>query len=111
MKLSKITAAASLATCLFAGVMMSTASAKENTLGWKTNNAGRNDVFDVYEATRMSTPESSGTVGYKTSNPGRNDVYQLYEATRQPEAEAAGVVTIKTTNAHRNDVYDIYTSR
>jgi len=111
MKVSKITVAASFATFLFGGVMMSTASAVENPLGWKTNNAGRNDVYNVYEATRISTPESSGTVSCKTSNPGRDDVFHLYQATRQPTAEATGVVVINTTNAHRNDVYDIYTSR
>ena len=104
----KTNIAATISACLLSGLMINSASAIENTVGWKTTNPGRNDVFDVYDATRTALPDASGTVEWKTSNAGRTEVFDAYEATRTSPPESTGAVRINTSNAHRNDVYDIY---
>jgi len=108
LKSSKTTISASIAACFFSVLMINSASAIENTVGWKTTNPGRNDVFDLYDATRTASPDSSGIVEWKTSNPGRTEVFDAYTATRTSTPESTGAVGINTTNAHRNDVYDLY---
>jgi hypothetical protein len=105
---SKPTVVASIFACLLSGMMISSASANQNSVGWKTSNPGRNDVFDIYDATRTAPPETSGTVDWNTENAGRNEVFDAYDATRTSPPKSAGTVNINTTNAHRNDVYDIY---
>lgn len=107
-KSSKSVFAATFSALLLGMLSIQSASAVENSVGWKTSNPGRNDVYDIYEATRGTMPESSGTVEWRTSNPGRTEVFDAYEATRTPTPQTSGAVQIHTTNAHRNDVYDIY---
>ena len=107
-KSSKSVFAATFSALLLGMLSIQSASAVENSVGWKTSNPGRNDVYDIYEATRGAMPESSGTVEWRTSNPGRTEVFDAYEATRTPTPQTSGAVQIHTTNAHRNDVYDIY---
>jgi len=107
-KSSKTMISASIAACFLSVLMINSASAVENTIGWKTMNPGRNDVFDLYDATRTALPDSSGIVEWKTSNPGRTEVFDAYTATRASTPESTGAVRINTTNAHRNDVYDLY---
>ena len=107
-KYSKSLFAATFSALLLGMLSIQSASAIENSVGWKTSNPGRNDVFDIYEATRGAMPESSGTVEWRTNNPGRTEVFDAYKATRTQTPESAGTVLINTTNAHRNDVYDIY---
>ncbi|MGD2141613.1 MAG: hypothetical protein PVH25_14540 [Burkholderiales bacterium] len=108
MKSSRIRIASVISALLIGGQMIPSASAIENAVGWKTTNPGRNDVFDVYDATRSELPDLSGTVDWKTSNPNRTEVFDAYSATRTEDPDATGIVRIQTTNAHRNDVYDIY---
>lgn len=108
MKCSTNMFAATLSAVLLGLMSIPSASAVENSVGWKTSNPGRNDVYDIYEATRGVMPESSGTVEWRTSNPGRTEVFDAYKATRTQTPKSSGTILINTTNAHRNDVYDIY---
>jgi len=105
-KASKTMIAASISAFLLSGLMINSASAVENVLGWKTVDPGRDDVFTIYDATRTVKPESSGTVDWKTMNPGRTGVFDAYNATRTSSPDSAGVVRIYSANAERNDAYD-----
>ena len=105
---SKHILAATFSALLLGLMSIHSASAVENSVTWKTSNPGRNDVYDIYEATRGAIPESSGTVEWRTSNPQRTEVFDTYTATRTPAPQSGGNIHINTSNAHRSDVYDIY---
>jgi len=107
-KYSKSLFAATISSLLLGMLSIQSASAVGNSVSWKTSNPGRNDVYDIYEATRGAMPESAGTVEWRTNNPGRTEVFDAYKATRTQTPASSGAVLINTTNAHRNDVYDIY---
>jgi hypothetical protein len=107
-KASRLVIAASMSASLLSGMMISSASAAENVLGWKTANPGHIRVFTIYPATGIAPLLTSGTVGWKTVNPGRTGVFDAYKATRTPPPNSSGVVRIYSAKAARNDVYDRY---
>ncbi|UCD67849.1 MAG: hypothetical protein JSW48_13685 [Betaproteobacteria bacterium] len=107
MKLSKSVIVTSLAAFVSGGLMINSASAVES-VGWKTSNPHRTEVFDAYQATRSKMSAPGGQVSVHTSNPHRTEVYNAYEATRQADPDSGQQISINTSNPHRSDVYDIY---
>ena len=107
-KATRTMIAASISACLLAGLTISSASAAENVLQWKTVDPGRDDVFTIYGDTGIAPNRPSGTVDWNTVNPGRTGVFDAYQATRTPPPESSGVVHIYSAQAERNDVYAGY---